>query len=123
MRYIKVVLDGDDGSRFEEVEVAQAMTPYTANVPALLVSEPIAVSGVVFVTLPEELRETDWHPAPRRQFVVLTDGDLELQTTDGDVRRLRSGMFALLEDTSGRGHKTTVCGRRSATFMAIPLVD
>ena len=38
MRYTKITNDGFGGSRFEEVEVPQATTPYAENVPPLLVS-------------------------------------------------------------------------------------
>jgi hypothetical protein len=49
------------------------------------------------------------------------DGELEIETTDGEKRTFGAGMVALVEDLGGRGHVTTVSSPGPATFMAIPL--
>jgi quercetin dioxygenase-like cupin family protein len=123
MRLPKVTSDGNGGSRFEELDVPQIETPFADNVPALLVSEAIAATGVVFVTMPDEVRRTEPHPAPRRQLVLIVDGEFEIETTDGEKRRLVPGNAALLEDVEGRGHTTTVRSSGPATFIAIPLAN
>jgi hypothetical protein len=123
MRFPKVTGDGGGGSRFEELDVPQAKTPYTENVPPMLVSEALAATAAVFVTLPAEVRQIEPHPAPRRQLVVVLDGQFEIETTDGDKRNLTPGMIALVEDVEGRGHTTTVRSAGPATFLAIPLED
>jgi quercetin dioxygenase-like cupin family protein len=121
MRYVKVTDDGRGGSRFEDAEVAQATTPYTENTPPVLVSSAIPATGFAFVTLPPDVRETGWHPPPRRQFVVITDGEFELETADGDRRRFQPGELLLVEDLEGRGHVTRVLTDGPASFVAIPL--
>jgi hypothetical protein len=123
MRFPKVTGDGGGGSRFEELDVPQAKTPYAENVPQLLVSEALAATAAVFVTVPAEVRQIEPHPAPRRQLVVVLDGEFEIGTTDGDKRALTPGMIALVEDVEGRGHTTTVRSAGPATFLAIPLED
>jgi hypothetical protein len=123
MRFPKVTCDGRGGSRFDELDVPQGTTPYAENVPPVLVSEALAANGVVFMTLPAEVRQMEPHPAPRRQLVVVLDGQFEIGTTDGDKRTLTPGMIALLEDIEGRGHTTTVHSAGPATFLAIPLED
>ena len=74
MHLVKITNDGDGGSRFEDVELPQASTPYLENVPPLLVSSAVATTGVVFVTTPPEVRESPPHPPPQRQFVVVLEG-------------------------------------------------
>ena len=86
MQYVKVVTTEDGGSRFVDIDVEQTEAPFAENVPPLLVSQPLPVQGVVFVTTPDDLRETEPHPAPRRQFVIVLDGEFEIETTDGDRR-------------------------------------
>ena len=78
MRYIKVIDDGNGGSCFQDAEVAQAETPYTENTPPVLVSAAIPGCVTCVVTLPPDVRETGWHPPPRRQLVVILDGEFEL---------------------------------------------
>lgn len=50
--------------------------------------------------------EYDWHVAPQRQFILLLDGAIEIETSDGERRVFRGGEVLLLEDTTGRGHRT-----------------
>ncbi len=44
--------------------------------------------------------------APQRQYIVLLDGAIEIETSDGERRIFRGGNILLVEDTSGRGHRT-----------------
>jgi hypothetical protein len=123
VRCIKITNDGRGGSTFEEFEVSQASTPYVENVPPLLVSAAIAAAGVTFVTTPPEVRETKPHPAPRRQFAVVLEGQAEIVTTDGDQRTFSPGMFALFEDVDGQGHITNVVSPTPLTIMAVSVAD
>ena len=123
VRCIKITNDGRGGSTFEEVEISQASTTYAENVPPLLVSAATAATGVIFVTTPPEVRETKPHPAPRRQFVVVLDGQAEIMTTDGDKRTFAPGMFALFEDVDGLGHITNVVSPTPLTIMAVSIAE
>jgi quercetin dioxygenase-like cupin family protein len=64
----------------------------------------------------------DWHPAPRRQLVVLLAGRLEHEVGDGRVRQFGPGDARLMEDTTGRGHTTRVLGDAPALVAVVPLV-
>jgi hypothetical protein len=68
-------------------------------------SEPIAAKAVIFREN-EPGYDYDWHVAPRRQFIVLLDGAIEIEVSDGARRTFRGGEILLMEDTSGRGHRT-----------------
>ncbi len=50
--------------------------------------------------------DRDFHNAPTRQFIILLDGEIEITTSLGAVRRFRGGEILLEEDTIGAGHKT-----------------
>ncbi len=43
----------------------------------------------------------------RRQFFTVLNGMLEVEVGDGEVRQLVPGDVVLLEDMTGRGHRTT----------------
>jgi hypothetical protein len=122
MQYVKVVTTEDGGSRFVDIDVEQTAAPFAENVPPLLVSQPLPAQGLVFVTTPDDLRETEPHPAPRRQVVIVLDGEFEIETADGDRRIFSPGGVALVEDTSGRGHVTRASSGR-ASFVAVPLAE
>jgi quercetin dioxygenase-like cupin family protein len=46
----------------------------------------------------------DWHPAPRRQYIINLDGGVQLTASDGESRVIGAGEVVLVEDVSGKGH-------------------
>ncbi len=90
---------GPDGeSHFEDIDITLDSIMYSEKM-----SELISATGIIF-------RETsgdhvkDWHPAPRRQYVINLEGSVELVVGDGTTRLLGPGDILLAEDTTGRGH-------------------
>ena len=63
----------------------------------------------------------DWHPAPRRQFVIILAGRLEIGLSDGSTHVFGAGDARLVEDTTGKGHTTRVLGTEPAVTATIPL--
>jgi quercetin dioxygenase-like cupin family protein len=62
----------------------------------------------------------DWHPAPRRQLLVLLTGELELETGDGKKLTLNPGGMVLVDDTAGKGHITRVNKESVAMYVVVP---
>ncbi|MGC1319273.1 MAG: hypothetical protein WA866_21920, partial [Pseudolabrys sp.] len=50
--------------------------------------------------------ETVWHNPPQRLLVLWLTGEVEFETSDGDIRRLPAGSVVLAEDTTGKGRIT-----------------
>src|SRR5690554_3482905 len=65
----------------------------------------IPTKGVVFREVSPDY-DYDFHTAPQRQFIVLLDGEIEIETSLGEKRRFGPGEILLVEDTEGKGHKT-----------------
>jgi quercetin dioxygenase-like cupin family protein len=120
MRVTKVVATEDGGSRFEDAELPQELRSIGEDIPEVLASAPQAAKAAIFVTAPEEINEMEPHQAPARQFVIILSGELEAETTDGDKRVMGPGDFALVEDTTGRGHITRI-RKHPASLVMIPL--
>ena len=49
-------------------------------------------------------RVVDWHPAPRRQYIVNLDAGVKITASDGEARIIGPGEIILVEDISGKGH-------------------
>src|SRR5437762_12998694 len=103
MKIIRIEHDGSGGSRTSDIEVDLQEQPFAANVPPLLVSQPRPAQDVRLVEFPPDVRDTEPHPTPRRQYAVILSGVAETETTDGEVRRFGPGALVLLEDAEGRG--------------------
>jgi hypothetical protein len=63
----------------------------------------------------------DWHPAPRRQFVIILSGQLEIGLGDGSKHVFGPGDARLVEDTTGKGHTTRVLGHQICVTATVPL--
>jgi hypothetical protein len=100
MRVTRVYADADGETHFADVDVE--VTP-AGEIGKL--SRPIAVKSLMFREN-EPGYDYDWHTAPERQFIVLLDGVIELEVSDGSRRTFRGGEILLMEDTKGRGHRT-----------------
>ncbi len=59
------------------------------------------------------------HNAPRRQFLVVLQGELEIATTLGHQQRLRPGDVLLADDVGSKGHISRDVGDEPLMIMAI----
>jgi hypothetical protein len=50
------------------------------------------------------MREVGWLNPPRRKLVFWLTGEVEFETSDGDIRRVTAGSVVPAEDTIGKGH-------------------
>jgi hypothetical protein len=63
----------------------------------------------------------DWHPAPRRQYIVTLRGEAEIEISDGTKRRFGAGDIMLADDTGGRGHITRVVSSVPRLYVMMPV--
>ena len=104
---------GDDGqSHIDDLDL-------TTNAELM---SPLATKSIVFSTWPAG-HFIDWHPAPRRQYVILLSGQLEIGLGDGTARRFGPGDARLVEDTTGQGHTTRVVSDEPTVTAVVPLAD
>ena len=75
-----------------------------------------AGSDIVFRRFPADYF-SDWHTAPRRQYIFVLSGQMEIGIGDGTTRRFGPGDVVLADDLTGQGHTTRSLGvpRISAT--------
>ena len=78
--------------------------------------------GILFREWPKD-GFVDWHPAPRRQYIINISGGLEIGLGDGSLHSFGPGDARLVEDTTGQGHTTRVVGEDPTITAIIPLDD
>lgn len=107
------------GSQFETLEVPFPGTRDDDFGHTFRLSREFDANGIV-VEIPAGTVQ-DWHPAPTRQLVVVLKGDLEVETTEGEVRRWGPGEIALADDVASKGHRTRVLGGAATLlFLRLP---
>jgi len=65
----------------------------------------------------------DWHPGPRRQYVITLSGRGEIEVAGGKKIPLGPGQINLIEDTTGKGHITKGVGAEDRVTLWLPLAD
>src|SRR5262245_53608713 len=109
MRCTRIASDDGGPSRFEDVEIELADAGYAPPAPPFALSTAMPCSSVLLGSFPAGYR-SDWPPSPVRQWFLQLSGELEVETGDGEVRRLGPGSAVLVEDVTGPGHRTRVVG-------------
>ena len=66
---------------------------------------------------------SDFHNAPRRQYVIVMSGVMEIEIGDGSKRQLVPGDVLVAEDLRGKGHITRGIGEEPRISLAVPLAE
>jgi quercetin dioxygenase-like cupin family protein len=106
MKIMRVYSGADGRSHFDEIEV---------EVEKLQPGE-----GIIFRHVAADY-VSNWHTAPRRQYVINLSGESEVEVGDGSKRRLGPGDIYLADDIIGQGHISRAIGNRPRVFVTIPV--
>jgi hypothetical protein len=120
MKIVRFASASDGGSQFGEIDlpIDNASTDAFGN--TVHRSAILPVQSTMVTDMPEGLYQ-DWHPASRRQLLVMLSGTLEVETSDGKKHRCGSGDVFLADDVGSRGHRTrTIGGPARVLFVHLP---
>lgn len=115
MRIHNLYADEAGASHFRDIEVE-----WVATHPGGKLSRRLPATGVIF-------RETggdydlDWHPAPRRQYIVNLDAGVQITASDGESRMIGAGEVILVEDVHGKGHLSKAVSGQIRHSIFIPI--
>jgi hypothetical protein len=77
--------------------------------------------GVRFFKARPGWQMLELHYAPRRQYLLVLQGVLEIHTSTGHLRKFPPGSILLVEDTYGKGHGTRNAGENDLILVWIAL--
>ncbi|MEV6099679.1 hypothetical protein [Nocardia sp. NPDC051981] len=118
LRYTVIEATNEGGSTFTDAEIPLAERTLAIGVPAMAVGGMPSTAGVSY--LRSAGFDSEPHPAPARQWVVMLRGVIEVTTSDGERRRFAPGDLVLAADTEGRGHTTVAVGEPPFEALFIP---
>lgn len=112
----RIYSDGEGDSHFEDVTI-----PLTDAGSIGKLSDGIAAKEIIFREVAPSY-DYDFHNAPQKQYIILLDGEIEIETSLGNKRTFKSGEVLLVEDTTGKGHKTRNLQpiNRKSIFITLP---
>src|SRR5690554_6096793 len=105
MKVTRVYSDENGESHFEVIEV-----PLFNRGEIGFLSENVAVKSLQFRKVSPDY-DYDFHHAPQRQYIVLLDGGIEIETSLGEVRQFQTGEILLVEDTRSEEHTSELQSR------------
>lgn len=115
MRITRLYADSYGESHFGEIDIdLEDMGPIGR------LSERFSAKSVIFRENDADY-DYDWHNAPERQYIVLLDGEIEIEASDSEKRIFRGGDVLLVEDVTGRGHRTMATNNKPRRSLFITL--
>lgn len=115
MKITRIFSDEEGESHFEDLEI-----PLIDQGEIGYLSENFEVKKLQFRKVSADY-DYDFHHAPQKQFIVLLNGGVEIETSLGELRRFQTGEILLVEDTVGKGHKTRNLEKKERTSLFIHL--
>ncbi len=115
MRIHNLYTDENGESHFRDIEIEweeeRNFSKYSKRMPA---------TGIIFRETSGDY-DLDWHPAPRRQYIVNLDAGAKLTASDGETRVIGAGEIILVEDIDGKGHLSQSVGGKLRHSLFIPI--
>lgn len=115
MNITRIYTGRDNESHFEDIEI-----PLESSGEIGELSEKVNATGIIFRRTGPDY-DYDWHNAPQRQYIIMLDGEVDVEIGDGTVRRFSTGDILLVEDVTGRGHRSKAVNNESRTSVFVTL--
>jgi hypothetical protein len=115
MKIHRLFADRNGESHFETVDI-----PLTESTRAGRLSARMPATGIIFREVQPDY-DLDWHPAPRRQYIVNLDAGVQITASDGETRQIGAGEILLVEDTWGKGHLSKAVDGKLRHCLFIPV--
>jgi hypothetical protein len=115
MRIHNLYEDADGISHFRDVEIAWVEQRHSSKLSAKL-----PASGIIFRETSGDY-DLDWHPAPRRQYIINLDAGVQITASDGETRIIGAGEVLLVEDTTGKGHLSKAVDGKMRRSIFVPI--
>ena len=115
MRIHNLYVDEQGESHFRDIDVQWVEERQHSKLSARL-----PANGIIFRETAGDY-DLDWHPAPRRQYIINLDGGVQITASDGESRVIGAGEVLLVEDVTGNGHLSKSVGgkMRHSIFVTV----
>ncbi len=115
MRIHNLYEDENGESHFRDLEI-----DWVEETRGGKLSERLPATGIIFRQVPASY-DLDWHPAPRRQYIINLDAGVKITASDGEAREIGAGEVVLVEDTTGKGHLSQALAGQIRHCIFVPV--
>jgi hypothetical protein len=117
---VRMYSDATGQTVFADLEIPGPSLVLDGDTPGHALSD-VPATTVNIIELLERRPKLDLHGAPRRQWVIILQGAMEISTTAGERRRFLPGDCLLAEDMQGKGHWTEDVGQQRLVTLNVGL--
>jgi hypothetical protein len=115
MHIHNLFVDAQGETHFRDIEIEwveqRDFSKLSARLPA---------TGLIFRETSGDY-DLDWHPAPRRQYIINLQGAVQITASDGESRVIGPGEVLLVEDTAGKGHLSKAVAGKMRRSVFVPI--
>ena len=115
MRIHNLYVDDKGETHFRDIEVE-----WVEQQRAGKLSHRMKATGIIFRQNSGDY-DLDWHPAPRRQYIINLDNGVRITASDGESRVIGAGEVLLVEDITGKGHLSKSINAKIRHSIFIPI--
>jgi hypothetical protein len=123
-QYTRLVVDNNGNSHFED-GLTELQDGFSApGIDSTIFTAPfLDTVGSFWIGAPSTWADDTPHTAPCRMILVTTQGEYEITTSTGVVRRFPVGSVVVVEDISGTGHSFKITGREDLMIFGVGLAS
>lgn len=122
-RYVRLYTDPRGETHFEDIEVPLDSEEFAPPAAPLNIAKFLPVGGSFWLGAPGDWDGDMPHPSPQRQILCTVQGEYEVTVSDGEVRCFPAGSILLVEDTTGKGHKTNITYNKGVLVFGVVIDD
>src|SRR5262249_14823297 len=108
-------VDDKGETHFRDIEIE-----WVESGPGGKLSKRLPATGIIFREVQPDY-DLDWHPAPRRQYIINLDAGVKITASDGEARIIGAGEVILVEHIKGRAHLSRAVGGKPRTCIFVPV--
>lgn len=118
-KYVRIYTDEAGESHFEDLETELIFMEFAPPEAPLATAPFLPSAKIEWLGAPLGWEGDVPHPVSTKSVFFTTQGEYEVTASDGDVRRFPASAAFLLEDTWGKGHRTTVTSDTDVVIMVV----
>ena len=122
MQMTEIYADGSGETHIRTLPIALSPRDFAPPSAPMGVSAETGTTSGVFLELPPGW-DPHYHATPRRQWVIVLRGHLNITTTDGAATDFHPGDVFFLNDENSKGHRSLVQGDVAVALFLVGLAS
>src|SRR5882672_201406 len=122
IKWVRLFSDASGESHFADIEEQLNLIDFAPPAAPLYLSKIFPAAETAFFGAPAGWIG-DWHVSSARNLFVVLSGEWQIEASDGIARKFSAPDVLLVEDTTGKGHRSRVISKEDSLALVVQLAD